>query len=78
MKRILVCLLALPLLLTSCDNNDFISEYEQIHEEYKKEVNESNSLIEIIRANNKYKDKRDKFKEKNIMIFLYDKYGVFE
>lgn len=78
MKRILVCLLALPLLLTSCDNNDFISEYEQIHEEYKKEVNESNSLIEIIRANNKYKDKRDKFKEKNIMIFLYEKYGVFE
>ncbi|MBQ5890954.1 MAG: hypothetical protein IIW76_00110 [Bacteroidales bacterium] len=78
MKRILVCLLALPLLLTSCDNNDFISEYEQIHEEYKREVNESNSLIEIIRANNKYKDKRDKFKEKNIMIFLYEKYGVFE
>lgn len=78
MKRILVCLLALPLLLTSCDNNDFISEYEQIHEEYKKEVNESNSMIEIIRANNKYKDKRDKFKEKNIMIFLYEKYGVFE
>jgi hypothetical protein len=78
MKRILVCLLALPLLLTSCDNNDFISEYEQIHEEYKKEVNESNSLIEIIRANNKYKDKREKFKEKNIMIFLYEKYGIFE
>lgn len=68
MKRILVCLLALPLLLTSCDNNDFISEYEQIHEEYKKEVNESNSMIEIIRAQNKYKNKREKFKENLIRL----------
>lgn len=63
MKRILVCLLALPLLLTSCDNNDFISEYEQIHEEYKKEVNESNSFMELMIANNKYKNKRDKISE---------------
>lgn len=63
MKRILVCLLALPLLLTSCDNNDFISEYEQIHEEYKKEVNESNSFMELMRANNKYMNKRKKIKD---------------
>lgn len=63
MKRILVCLLALPLLLTSCDNNDFISEYEQIHEEYKREVNESNSFMELMIANNKYKNKRKKFKD---------------
>lgn len=68
MKRILVCLLALPLLLTSCDNNDFISEYEQIHEEYKKEVNESNSFMELMRAQNKYKNKREKFKENLIRL----------
>lgn len=68
MKRILVCLLALPLLLISCDNNDFISEYEQIHEEYKKEVNESNSFMELMIANNKYKNKREKFKENLIRL----------
>lgn len=77
MKRILVCLLALPLLLTSCDNNDFISEYEQIHEEYKREVNESNSFMELMRANNKYMNKREKFKE-NLIRFAAERADELE